>query len=992
MTRARIVVLLALGLAAGTWSRPRDGPKVGPPAPVLEPTAVAPAAPGSTTDLDSVIDRGESAYLRGEFDSARAVWNGTLARALVNHDSARQGRSLTWLGLAAYRLGEYARARSLGEQALSLKLRAGLAGDLSVSYNALGLLAWNQGRLTEATALFDQASVTARAAADEKGLAKAANNLALVHTELGNFAEARAGFLQARRSARQLGDARIEGGALTNLGMLDVQMGDPRSAIVSLRAGQALYRSIDYETGEQNTLGQLGTAYDAMGEPRLALAALDSALEISRKEGLKQEEASNLELIGGLFRQAGDPRRALEFYHQANQLDAELGLVVEQGNNLRSEAEIHSVLGRPDLARDLATRALRIHRQAGARLQELRDRILLADFASAAGSRSEASGHLQAAGQLAVTLDARIARAEVAIGKATLAERTGNARGALRVLAASRNDLSGGDYGTAWQAATLRTRAYARLSLLDSAAAAGREAVAAVERVRGNFGSGFLRASYAVDKGAAYADLVGVLLRLGQTAEAFEVADAGRSRSLLEHLGAGGREGPRSAQTIRAFGEGEVLLRRIDTLVSRLNLLEETPRGERDSSVLAQMGQLAADLNQARETYEANLIRITEGDAAGAALLGGRKTSLAEVQHALQPTEAVVEYFVTAERVIAFVVTREAVRSHISEISLDQLSPRVRLARDLLGDPSSSGGGAEVLGALHQALIRPLERAGALLGVRRLIIVPHSLLAYVPFAALKNAASGHYLVEDYVLLQLPSAAALGVVRNRTDASGVDREGAGRPSVLVPYPRALPGSLREARAFRRTVRGAEIYQGSSATEGTMREALARGSMVHVATHGVMNPRNPMFSRIELARIGDEPGDDGRLEVHELLGLRIDAPLVFLSGCETGLGAAWATQFDQGEDYATLAQAFLYAGARNVMATLWRIQDEGAGAFAERFYAHIALMPPPDALAKAQRELLQSSKYAAPHYWAPYQMSGDGQPSGPHNFGRLSVQYR
>ena len=102
---------------------------------------------------------------------------------------------------------------------------------------------------------------------------------------------------------------------------------------------------------------------------------------------------------------------------------------------------------------------------------------------------------------------------------------------------------------------------------------------------------------------------------------------------------------------------------------------------------------------------------------------------------------------------------------------------------------------------------------------------------------------------------------------------------------------------------------------------------------------MNPRNPMFSRIEMAQGSGAPADDGRLEVHELLAMRIHAPLVFLSGCETGVASSWSTEFSSGEDYSTLAQGFMYAGAQSVIATLWRIEDEGAAALAERFYANL-----------------------------------------------------
>jgi CHAT domain-containing protein/tetratricopeptide (TPR) repeat protein len=938
--------------------------------------------------MDSLIARGESVYLRGEFDSARTMWAGLLERARASRDSAREGRVLTWLGLVAYRRGEYSQARILGEQALALKLRAGLSADLSRSYNALGLLAWNEGRLTDATNLLGKASETARATGDVAGLAKAANNLALVHIELGEFAQARAGFLQTRLSARRLGDPRIEGGALTNLGMLDVQMGDPGSAIPSLVEARRLYRSIDYETGEQNALGQLGTAYDAMGEPRLALAALDSALGIARNEGLKQEEASNLELIAGIYRQAGDFRRALDLYDRANALNGELGLAVEQGTNLRSVAEIHSALGRPDLAREFAAKALRLHRHSGARLQELHDNLLLAEIASVAGEVTVAAGHLRAATRLAAAVDARSARAELALGKATVQVRAGDARGALRVLERAGGDLSRGDYGTASQAATLRTRAYLRLSMLDSAAAAAQEAVAAVERVRGNFGSGFLRSSYGVDKSAVYADLVDVLLRLNRTAEAFEVADRGRSRALLEHLGAASSDAPIPGSAVRAFAQGELLLRRIDTLMSRLDALEETPRAERDSTVLAQTRALAADLLQSRSAYENQLVRAAELDATGAALLGARRVTAGEVQQALGSTEAVMEYFVTPERVLVLVVTRDTVRSVSVPIAMDDLVRRVRLARDLIGQPGSRPEApTEVLVGLHDVLIAPVERTGALRGSRRLIIVPHSVLAYLPFAALKRSGTGRYLMQDYVLLHLPSAAALGALRS-SDSSL--QNAAAPPTLFAPFPDALPGSGLEARAFRRTVSGAQIRQGSAATEMSLRATLSQGNIVHLATHGVMNSRNALFSRIDLARGTGGSRDDGRLEVHEVLGLRVRAPLVVLSGCETGVGAAWSTQFARGEDYATLAQAFLYAGTRNVMATLWRIGDRGAAAFAERFYTHLAVMPPPEALAAAQQDLLRSSGYAAPYYWAPYQVSGNGLSVQPHTGRQLSVE--
>ena len=174
------------------------------------------------------------------------------------------------------------------------------------------------------------------------------------------------------------------------------------------------------------------------------------------------------------------------------------------------------------------------------------------------------------------------------------------------------------------------------------------------------------------------------------------------------------------------------------------------------------------------------------------------------------------------------------------------------------------------------------------------------------------------------------------------------------------------------AFQGAVPGATILLGEAATEGRAREALALPGVVHIASHAEMNPVSPLYSSVELSK---GPGsDDGALEVGELLGLQIRSRLVFLSGCETGLGETWATSYRAGEDYATLGQALLYAGAGAVVATLWRIEDRSAAALAARFYVHLRTRPPAEALALAQRDLLADGRHAAPYYWAGHVLIG------------------
>ena len=108
------------------------------------------------------------------------------------------------------------------------------------------------------------------------------------------------------------------------------------------------------------------------------------------------------------------------------------------------------------------------------------------------------------------------------------------------------------------------------------------------------------------------------------------------------------------------------------------------------------------------------------------------------------------------------------------------------------------------------------------------------------------------------------------------------------------------------------------------------------------------------------------------------MEIRSRLVFLSGCETALGPAWSTSFSRGDDYATLAQAFLFSGAENVVATLWRVNDRGAAEFAREFYRALGGSASSLALAKAQRAFIHNPTFAAPYYWAPYTLSGSGAP--------------
>ena len=144
------------------------------------------------------------------------------------------------------------------------------------------------------------------------------------------------------------------------------------------------------------------------------------------------------------------------------------------------------------------------------------------------------------------------------------------------------------------------------------------------------------------------------------------------------------------------------------------------------------------------------------------------------------------------------------------------------------------------------------------------------------------------------------------------------------------------------------------------------------VVHIATHGVLDAMRPQFSGLVLSLVGNKRDDDGFLRTGEVFNLKLGAPLVMLSACESGLG-----KVKRGEGVTGLSRAFMYAGATTVGVTLWSVADKPTAELMTDFYQRL-LGPnptPSDAMRKAQLAMISGKKYSAPFYWAPFVLVGE-----------------
>jgi len=928
------------------------------------------------------VSVGDQFYWAGEYDSAEVRYRSALELARQLADPATEGAATLGLGRVAYRRDhDYAAARALALEARDLQQRHGLDDQLFESVTLLGLIAYHEGRYFESVEFHSTARDLAQGASDSANLLKAWTNLALAQIELGDAASARKNLEGALALAPTHGDALREGRILLNLGMLAIRTGHPKEGVALLERGRPRMRQAGDGVAELNLFGHMGIAYAAMGEPGRAIAYLDTARTEAQSQDDPVEEASSIEQMAGVFLGAGEYPRALRLYREANDLNGRLGQADEVAANLRSIGEIYFSLDNFDLARRSVDEALETHRSVGARLNVLDDLLLLARVAQEEGDGVAAERHLDEATTLTKALDTRAARIRVALTRARIADLNNDSRGTLAAIRTVSKDLTaeGGGSDREWEAHWLNARAYARSNALGEAEAEGRQAVDAVERVRGGFGSGALRSSLLTEREEVYRDLVDVLLRSGKVAAAFEVADRARGRVLVEHLATLHGNGNPSVRELAE--EQRTLLQMVDDVSEEIIQVRESGNRDANAPAKEQLERLYAEVDRIRGDYGIALTRAEERDANRMAIAGGVRPDAGRIQRALRPDEALLEYLVEPDRVLLFVVRADRVVQFSQLTSRDVLFTRVRVVREFTGRPGRPEDANPALEALHEVLLGEARRAGALAGVGTLIIVPHAELTYVPFAALRDPSTGRFLVEDFALLHLPSAATLPVLRAR-------QVGGGSKSVaFAPFPSELPGTRAEVAAMASSL-GAEVRLGGQASEAQVRAALGDAALVHLATHGVLNVRSPLFSRVMLSqgRSDREPENDGRLEVHEINRVAIGAALVFLSGCETALGAVGSTGFSTGEDYSTLERAFLQAGTANVVATLWRIEDQGSARLVQRFYAELSagaqrgLPGGPgrltDALSRAQREMIGDPEYGSPYYWAGFRLSGNG----------------
>jgi CHAT domain-containing protein/tetratricopeptide (TPR) repeat protein len=853
------------------------------------------------------------------------------------------------------------------------------------SYREIGLLWRLLGDHEQALEAYRQALPLFRAAGNKTAEARMLNNLGDTYSDLGNPTEAVSHLEQAIQQLRALNDEVEVGVAWDNLGKVYRRFSNFPRALECHTAALEIFQKLKRPASETITLGNLGSLYNLLGDRERAVQFHQQALALSRTHKNQQAEAFNLNSLGGLYRLLDQPEQARHFTEQGLALNRKVG-------NKNGEATALVYLGKLLFAQGEREAGLELMAQGVTIGRNLKNSISIAIslgdlgyFLNEAGRSDEAIPHL--------------------LESLTLARQTGqssNERLALHYLALAERD----------RGRFTEARAY-----LD-------QSIAIVERNRQDVYSLPQRAAIVSSKQGFYSDSVDLYLRQHQQApqsgfDALALAgnEQALARSLLDLLSESRLELRMGVDSSLLAREGQLQL----AFSNKAALRDRLKNDQAATTRLAELTQQLAALNAEIETTQATIRRASPRFSA---LVQTQPASLKEIQSLLDADTLLLEYALGSRRSHLLVVTANELQSYELP-KYGAIAAAARQAyRELTNAPAPvTPGSSKTLAALSQLLLSPirakLQREWK--GKRLLVVAPYEL-QYIPFATLPIDTDHQIpLLTNHEIINLPSASVLAVLRKQfagravapltvavlgdpvfseSDArvksalakqsGAVSKEPEKDASLTASLQRAVRSVTGEDRAglqrlaFTRyeaeaiaalvpagSVLKALDFQASRAT--ALSDKLANYRIIHFATHGLLDSAHPELSGLALSLV-DENGkpQDGYLRLNEIFNLKLNADLVVLSACQTGLGKEV-----KGEGLIGLTRGFMYAGAPRVVASLWQVNDAATAELMKRFYRGMLKekLRPAAALRQAQLELMKKPAWSAPYYWGAFVLQGE-----------------
>lgn len=814
-------------------------------------------------------------------------------------------------------LGEYDRASEAAAEAKEILQRLDDKQRLGHLEINIGNIFHRQDRFEEALACYGRAYEALLPYRDSEGLAVALYNMSVCLIVLNDFSRALSTYERARELCVQHGMTLLVTQADYNIAYLHYFRGEYSRAIEMYRAA----RKKCEENGDAHVLAlcylDLSEIYLELNLSAEARDTAHQGREHFQKLGMGYEEAKCFAYEAMALSQMGKAVQAVDLFAQARaKFIREKNLVWPWLVDLYHALVLFNE-GRFFESRRLCLRAAGFFENSFLPGKAVFCHLLLARLSLQTGDLTAAQEECAKALERLKSLEAPVLRHQAEFLSGQICEASGQHR--------------------------LAYESYQR-------------ARAALETLRSSLHGEELKIAFMKNRLEVYERLVEFCMsesRTNAAEEAFSYMETAKSRSFAELL-------THHAHTIPETAPGQSgLVRRIREMREELNwyyrrLENEQLRAENPSP------EKIEKLRQETLAHENELLRALREVPSGPALgQGAGPAKIEQVRASLPPNATLIEYFTVREQFVAAVLNRQALTlipvtpaSRVVNLLrlFDFQIGKFRLAGDYLKQfekPLFESTRAH-LRALHDEVVAPLR---ARIDGQHLIIVPHGVLHYLPFHALFDGE--RYLIDSHTISYAPSASIFSLCQQKS------ARGQESPLVMGLPDEKAPHILCEVQAVSKALSG-DLFIGPKATHEVLKRQGLGSRLIHIATHGTFRHDNPMFSGIRLA--------DGQLNLYDLYQLKLQAELMTLSGCATGLNVVTA-----GDELLGLVRGLLYAGAQTVLLTLWNVHDRSTSEFMTTFYTRLKSG---DSKASAMRNAMLDlrDRFPHPYYWAPFMLTG------------------
>jgi len=945
------------------------------------------SSPENRSDLHQIykliVKSGELCKKEGNFCLAFDIFERALDLVKrFDNNKGEEVKCLINLGQLCWNLGQIDESSKKYRKALSIAKNSNLREMQKECWRALeiyrlyseGKQYHFEGQRQKSIEIFQRAIELSRKSASKEHEIRCLRSMSLIYWELNNFRKYYALNELALTIAQSLNHREEQGNCLYNIGLYYWKLDDYSKALNYYDKAFIIAQKFKNKKIESACLTNSGIIYEKLGNYDKALENLKRALTIDQQLGDSVNISIDLNNIGTMFRAKGiifgndkDFYKALDYFNKCLRLTKKASIRKAE-IDIFKKTEVQALNNIGTIHIDLekyhnALKYLQLGYKKGKEIQDL-----------------EAIGMIL--GNMGIVHLCQC-NYEEAIKSFQRAIEFANLVGARQIL---------------WEAYFGLGQCHEKRNEFSQAVKCYKKAIDIIDHIRSQISLDTYKAGFARDKIKVYELLINILYRVSTDStannydrEIFHIVEKAKARAFLESLGESKIDVRERLSPKLKKEEKEILGR-----ISLVN--QELFKG--DLSKKRKEG-LLIELQQVEDEYIRLISKMRVEIPEVADLVSPVPCQVEQVQKLLDGKTVLIEYFLCENQSVVFFITKNEMVVYPLP-SRDRIEKSIKAYLKILGDsPKGKFRGSLAACRISQELLFSVENIPNY--IENLIIIPDGVLYYLPFETLilhnhNKVWKNDYLIENYNISYVPSSSILLFLSKKKTNNKNPKSllAFGNPSYTIknslkglkyktyieilsesylsqgydisPLPYSEREILKISRYFPKKRR--DIYLEEEAKEETIKKIFLKDyQIIHFACHGFLDEERPFRSALVLSLDGDSQ-EDGFLQVREIFNLRLNADLIVLSACQTGRG-----KLENGEGILGLPRIFFYVGAKSVVLTLWKINDESTSELMSLFYHYLSCGNNKAKALRLAKLKMINSKFCHPFYWAPFVLSGD-----------------